>query len=148
MTFIPSASCDSTNSQSNRSINSSRLPGCNVYCRSSTIGQQVCGGCASGFSIPKSCAANGTVVIRNFNARKIDRKAVYDTSGAIINRTFSKQHSVPKPFAEPLRERRLYQRKSGTNVEESFSRDRRMLRHCCLQQQSATIARYSPFCTC
>jgi len=42
-----------------------------VYCRSSTIGQQVCRGCASGFSIPKACAANKTVAIRNFNARKI-----------------------------------------------------------------------------
>src|SRR6266481_2161854 len=72
MIFIPSASCDSTNSQSNRSINTSRFAGYKVYCRSSTIGQQVCGGCASGFSIPKPCAANGTVAIRNFNARKID----------------------------------------------------------------------------
>ena len=27
------------------------LPGCNVYCRSSMIGQQVCGGRASGFSM-------------------------------------------------------------------------------------------------
>ncbi len=72
MIFIPSASCDSTNSRSNRSINTSRCPGCNVYCRSSTIGQQFSsGGCASGFSIPKPCAANGTVAIRNFNARKI-----------------------------------------------------------------------------
>src|SRR5207247_672756 len=70
MTFIPSASCDSTNSRSNKSINTSRCPGCNVYCRSSTIGQQVCGSCASGFSIPKPCAANGTVAIRNFNAHK------------------------------------------------------------------------------
>jgi hypothetical protein len=51
--------------------NTSRFPGCNVYRRSSTIGQQFCGGCASGFSIPKSCAANGTVAIRKLNARKI-----------------------------------------------------------------------------
>jgi hypothetical protein len=43
-----------------------------VYCRSSTIGQQVCGGCASEFSIAKPCAANRTVAIRNFNACKID----------------------------------------------------------------------------
>src|SRR4029453_6951703 len=72
MIFIPSASCDSTNSRSKRSINTSRFPGCNVYCRSSTIGQQVCGGCASEFSISKPCAANRTVAIRNFNACKID----------------------------------------------------------------------------
>jgi hypothetical protein len=29
-------------------------------------------GCVSLFSIPKACAANGIVAIRNFNARKID----------------------------------------------------------------------------
>src|SRR5437773_9430965 len=54
MIFIPSTSCDSTNSRSNRSINTSRFPGCSVYCRSSTIGQQVCSGFALPiFSIPK-----------------------------------------------------------------------------------------------
>src|SRR5437867_1060487 len=73
MTFIPSASCDSTNSRSNISINTSRFPGCNVYCRSSTIGQQFSSeSCAFGFSIAKVCAANETVAIRNFTARKID----------------------------------------------------------------------------
>src|SRR5438093_13223313 len=72
MIFIPSASCDSTNSWSNRSINTSRCPGCSVYCRSSTIGQQVCGGCAFGFSTPELCATNETVAIRKLNARKID----------------------------------------------------------------------------
>src|SRR6266516_5791137 len=72
MSFIPSASCDSTNSRSTRSISTSRFPGCNVYCRSSTIGQQVSVGFASGFSTAKVCAANETVATRNFNARKID----------------------------------------------------------------------------
>src|SRR4029077_6172287 len=56
----------------NNSINKSRLPGCNVYCRTSTFGQQICGDCASGFSMAKPCAATGTVAIRNFNARNID----------------------------------------------------------------------------
>jgi len=74
-------------------------------------------------------------------------QAAYDACGAIINRTFSK-HSVPRPFSETLRERRFYQRMTGTNIEESLSRDGRMLRHYCLEQQSATIAPYSPFCTC
>ena len=41
MIFIPTASCDSTNSRSNRSINTSRFPGCKVYRLSSTTGQHV-----------------------------------------------------------------------------------------------------------
>src|SRR6266567_2918565 len=81
MTFIPSASCDSTNSRSNRSINTSRFPGCNVYCRSSMIGQQVCGGCAFRFSTPELCAANETVAIRNFNPRK---KLAFGDQASII----------------------------------------------------------------
>src|SRR5260370_30143063 len=36
------ASCVSTNSRSNNSIRTSRIPGCIVYCLSSTMGQQVC----------------------------------------------------------------------------------------------------------
>src|SRR5881397_2448565 len=40
MTFIPTASCGSMNSQSKRSIKISRLPGCSVYCLNSTTGQQ------------------------------------------------------------------------------------------------------------
>src|SRR5438874_172368 len=146
MTFIPSVSCDSTNSRSNRSINTSRFPRCNVYCRSSAIGQQVSVGGASGFSIGKTCAANGTVAIRNFNARKIDILELIQRFDRKPLTMDAVKHSVPKPVPETLRERRFYQRMSGTNVEGSLSKDRRMLRHCCLQQQSATIARYSPFC--
>src|SRR6266705_1579180 len=41
MTLMPSASWLSTNSRSKRSIRTSRVPGWSVYCRSSTIGQQV-----------------------------------------------------------------------------------------------------------
>src|SRR5437899_10413767 len=40
MTFIPTASCGSINSRSNRSIKISRFPGCSVYCLNSTMGQQ------------------------------------------------------------------------------------------------------------
>src|SRR5258708_15050928 len=37
MIVIPTASCGSMNSFSNRSISTSRFPGRNVYCRSSTM---------------------------------------------------------------------------------------------------------------
>ncbi len=54
--------------------------------------------------------------------------------------TFSSQS-----FLRNASRKKILSRMSSLNVEGFLSKDRRMLRHCCLQQQSATVARYSPF---
>jgi hypothetical protein len=58
------------------------------------------------------------------------------------------KRSVLRPVSETLREKISVKAGSGTNLERSLPQDRRMLRQCWLQQESATIARYSLFRNC